>query len=60
MIELDEYTSLRLAEWEQKRNYFDDCTGITDYEKFMLCFYLLNFIYFIELNKCEFESFFHK
>lgn len=33
MMELDEYTSLWLAEWEQKRDYFDDCTGITDYEK---------------------------
>lgn len=56
MPELDEYTNSWLAEWEQKQAYFNDCTRITDYEKFMLCFYLLNFINFIELGKWNFET----
>lgn len=58
MTKLDEYTNSWLAEWEQKQAYFEGCTTITDYEKFMLCFYLLNFIYFIELDKWTFESFY--
>ena len=58
MPELDEYTNSWLAEWEQKQAYFNDCTRITDYETFMLCFYLLNFINFIELDKWKFELFY--
>lgn len=58
MTKLDEYTNSWLAEWEQKQAYFEGCTTITDYEKLMLCFYLLNFIYFIELDKWTFESFY--
>lgn len=58
MPELDEYTNSWLAEWSQKQDYLDDCTTITKYEKFMLCFYLLNFIDFIELDKWKFETFY--
>lgn len=56
MTELDEYTSSWLDEWSQKRDYLDGCTAITKYEKFMLCFYLLNFIDFIEFDKWKFET----
>ncbi|MBP3924741.1 hypothetical protein J6E39_05810 [bacterium] len=58
MPELDEYTNSWLAEWSQKQDYLDGCTIITKYEKFMLCFYLLNFIDFIELDKWKFETFY--
>lgn len=56
MAELDEYTSSCLHEWSQKQDYLAGCTTITKYEKFMLCFYLLNFIDFIELDKWKFET----
>lgn len=58
MTELDEDTNLLLAEWEQQQAYFKGCTTITDYEKFMLCFYLSNFIYFIGLRGWKFEMFY--
>lgn len=58
MTELDEYTSSWLDEWSQKRDYLDGCTSITKYEKFMLCFYLLNFIDFIEFDKYKFKPFY--
>lgn len=58
MPKLDEYTDQWLAEWEQKQANFNDCTRTTDYEKFMICFYLLNFINFIEPQKWKFESFY--
>ena len=58
MTELDEDTNLLLAEWEQQQAYFKGCTTITDYEKFMLCFYLSNFIYFMGLRGWKFEMFY--
>ena len=58
MPELDEYTSSWLTEWAQKQDYLAGCTTITKYEKFMLCFYLLNFIDFIEPDKWKFETFY--
>ena len=60
MADLDKNLLDWLVEWEQKQNYLKGYTTITEYEKFMLCYYLLNFINFIEVDKHEFKPFYSK
>ncbi len=56
-MELSEFENKLLAEWENKQNYFAGCSTISNYERYMLCYYLKEFLYFIELGY-NFEKFY--
>lgn len=55
---MNEYDNLRLADWEQKQDYLNGFTMMTEYEKAMLCHYLINLIDFMEIDKPKFENFY--
>ena len=52
--------NIELNDWQQKDDYLNGVTTITDYEKFMLCFYLLKLSDFIEYRKFLFRDYYEE